>query len=96
MSDPEKVKADWFIASCFLGEAELRERDLETLIDHAEVYLRATGSISWSEWSCLSTRSRAAFERAGERIEDSKVAKLADLLLPRLLAALGRAGEAVE
>jgi len=94
MTEGVKVKADWFISSVFLGEADLTKEGLAILVDHAEVYLRATGAISWSEWQCLSTQSRAAFEQAGQRIEEVKIAKLADLVSLRLLAAL-RQQEAV-
>ncbi len=86
----EKVKTDWFIASAFLGEAELGEGEFAVLTDHAEVYLRAMGAISWSEWQCLSTKSRAAFEEAGRRIDNARNEHLAELISLRLLAVLQR------
>lgn len=80
------TKVDWFIGTVFAGEAEISDEMFETLIDHATNYLRATGQITWSEWQCLTAKSRAAFEEAGKRIDEQRTAKIAELIAAKLCA----------
>lgn len=79
------VKMGWFIPTVFGGEVEITDEMFPTLVDHAEVYLRACGSIGWAEWRCLSTLEQKAFDQAGQRIDDVRNKKIAELIAEKLL-----------
>lgn len=81
---PEKV--DWFLGSVFAGTAEVTDEMVVTLSEHAEHYLRVCQPIGWAEWQLLSSVSRAAFQRAAERIEDARARRIAELVAERLEA----------
>lgn len=81
-------KVDWFIGTVFAGEAEVSDEMFQTLVDHAVTYLKATGAISWAEWQCLNPRSKQAFEKAGEFIDEIRCEKIASLLAQKLRSGL--------
>lgn len=82
---PERI--DWFMGALFAGQGEVTEEMREVMVEHAGSYLRSCGTIGWAEWQLLGPLSRAAFEKAGQQIEEIKLSKLAELIAKRLEAA---------
>jgi len=81
-------KIGWLISDTFRGTAEISSEQFGLLVDHAESYLRAVGQITPSEWRCLSTVERKAFEEAGRRIDDGRTEKMANILADKITAKL--------
>jgi gamma-glutamyl:cysteine ligase YbdK (ATP-grasp superfamily) len=77
-------RLDWFMGSVFLGAAEVTQEMRDLMLAQAEHYLRACGSVPWSDWERLSSESRGAFQEAGQRIERERakmiVQEVAELL----------------
>ncbi len=80
-------KLDWFLATIFTGEASLSDADKDLIASQAELFLRARGSINWSEWQLLSPLSRIAFQLAADRLENERSARIASMVVSDLIEA---------
>jgi len=80
-------RLDWFLATIFTGEAMLADTDKRLIADHAELFLRARGSLNWSEWQLLSPLSRIAFQVASDRLENERAERVAALVVTALAEA---------
>lgn len=67
MSEPIKVRVDWFLADVMVVEVQLDEDLKGRLVAEAEMYIRTNGRLPWEKWSLLSDASRAIFLEASER-----------------------------